>query len=240
MKILKPTMGVSALKKFENTPPYSHSYLTRLFLCPFSALRLFLCPSPLRRFFLRPLPSRSVSSALPCRSFSSVLPFHLAGAGSSLSSPPLSPSLVVASLSLVVADGKRRRRGRLHRAVVTGSGSQPRPTPSPARGGKTPTRRRLAPASPRPHPTAVADLGSGAADDQRRHIRCHRARIWPPRGQIGVERCQQHRIEEEVMTPTEEVAQVSLSPPLTADSHLCTSSLPLASLSPFLSRRRWP
>lgn len=152
MKILKPTMGVSALKKFENTPPYSHSYLTRLFLCPFSALRLFLCPSPLRRFFLRPLPSRSVSSALPCRSFSSVLPFHLAGAGSSLSSPPLSPSLVVASLSLVVADGKRRRRGRLHRAVVTGSGSQPRPTPSPARGGKTPTRRRLAPASRRPRP----------------------------------------------------------------------------------------
>lgn len=154
MKILKPTMGVSALKKFENTPSYSRSYLTRLFLYPFSASRLFLCPSPLRRFLLRPLPSRSVSSALPCRSVSSVLPFHLAGAGSSLSSPPLSPSLVVASLSLVVADGKRRRRGRLHRVVVTGSGSQPRPTPSPARGGKTPTRRRLAPASPCLAPTS--------------------------------------------------------------------------------------
>lgn len=196
-------MGVSALKKFENTPPYSRSYLTRLFLYPFSASRLFLCPSPLRRFFLRPLPSRSVSSALPCRSVSSILPFHLAGAGSSLSSPPLSPFLVVASLSLVVADGKRRRRGRLHHAVVTGSGSQPRPTPSPARGGKTPTRRRrgrktptrrrLAPASPYLAPTSPHRRRRPWFRRRRRPEAAYPTPscwIWPPRGQIEVERRQ--------------------------------------------------
>lgn len=64
------------------------------------------------------------STALPRRSVSFVLPFQLVGAGSSLSlsPPPLSPFLVVASLSLAVADGKRCC------AVVAGSGSRPKPT----------------------------------------------------------------------------------------------------------------
>lgn len=146
------------------------------------------------------------STALPRRSVSFVLPFQLVGAGSSLSlsPPPLSLSfrslLAVAvqrSLS-IVAVGLTTQADRRHRPEAA----------------KPP----LVAASRQPHPT-------GATGGRRRQIWRRRAWIWPPCGQIGMERCRRRRSRRSSSASSPPLVSLFFSPPN-------RTSLP--------RRRHWP
>lgn len=188
-------MGVSALKKFENTPPYSRSYLTRLFLYPFRSAS-----------FSRFLPSAIFPPLFPSSLLRSPLPIRFLH-------PPLPPrrrrilSLFAASLPFVVALSswwRWRGRGSLHHAWSRCS--QPKADAVATRGRNPTVRARpetplvaagLALLADHP-PLRRPWFGRPAGDrypDASRLIASRRSR-WSGASSI----------EEEVMAPTEEVA----------------------------------
>lgn len=180
-------------------------------------------PPPARhRRSLTAAASRSLSS--PSLPYLSLSP-PVAALSLILSLPPPLPRC----LSPVVADKERRAgRGGGRRAAC---GLRWLPPSSPPRAGLAPP----------PSPTSI---GSGAASGRRRKIRRRCARIWPPRGQIRIERRRARRIKEEASVPVEDVAQVltgivSRLSPASSPPLVCLSLWPPTLTSLPLLRRRY-